>query len=292
MSRLRNWFKDVWPKRLASRWIRLASVIAFVTILIIGINTIAGSEEHTRAAPGLEESSLDESNLPYDFQFIGQGRITAGAEQVWVIGGIPIHLDDRTQLMSTLHVGDFVSLSGRILGSDVWRADRIELSEGKISYYTFNSPLEWVRGSIWSIGGHLLIVDLATELGSNLASSDVLLATFTVLESGTWQALEIKAFDPTVFEPTPVPSPTRIPSESMQKDDSSASTKPAADRNEGWDDGLENKDGDDEDAHGDDKRDEKDRDKDDHKDDDKEDDKDDDKEEEEDEDDDDRDDDD
>jgi len=260
--RFRKWFADVHPGRLTQRWLRPGSIIAFVVILIVGINAITGSREETQAAPGSGALSPDMSNLPYDFQFIGQGRVTAGSEEVWVIGGIPIHVEDRTQLMSTFHVGDFVSLSGRILDNDVWLADRIELSEEKSSHYTFNSPLDSVRGSIWRIGGHSLFVDLRTELGTNLASSEVLLATFTVHESGAWQALEIRAFDPVVFEPTPTSSPTLTPAESTRKVNPTSTIKPASgERNDGGDDGYEYKDGGDdgEDEHGDDKRDEKDK---------------------------------
>jgi hypothetical protein len=271
-----KWFADVPPGRLTQRWLGPGSIIALVVILIVAINTITGSREETQAAPGSGALSPDTSNLPYDFQFIGQGRITAGSEEVWVIGGIPIHVEDRTQLMSTFHVGDFVSLSGRILDSDIWLADRIELSEEKSSHYTFNSPLDWVRGSIWRIGGHSLFVGLGTELGTNLASSEVLLATFTVHESGAWQALEIRAFDPVVFEPTPTSSPTLTPTDSMRKVSPTSTIMPASgERNDGGDDEYEYKDEDDhEEKHSDDKRDEKDKGEHDDDDDDKHDDKD------------------
>jgi hypothetical protein len=271
-----KWFADVPPGRLTQRWLGPGSIIALVVILIVAINTITGSREETQAAPGSGALSPDTSNLPYDFQFIGQGRITAGSEEVWVIGGIPIHVEDRTQLMSTFHVGDFVSLSGRILDSDIWLADRIELSEEKSSHYTFNSPLDWVRGSIWRIGGHSLFVGLGTELGTNLASSEVLLATFTVHESGAWQALEIRAFDPVVFEPTPTSSPTLTPTDSTRKVSPTSTIMPASgERNDGGDDEYEYKDEDDhEEKHGDDKRDEKDKGEHDDDDDDKHDDKD------------------
>jgi hypothetical protein len=271
-----KWFADVPPGRLTQRWLGPGSIIALVVILIVAINTITGSREETQAAPGSGALSPDTSNLPYDFQFIGQGRITAGSEEVWVIGGIPIHVEDRTQLMSTFHVGDFVSLSGRILDSDIWLADRIELSEEKSSHYTFNSPLDWVRGSIWRIGGHSLFVGLGTELGTNLASSEVLLATFTVHESGAWQALEIRAFDPVVFEPTPTSSPTLTPTDSTRKVSPTSTIMPASgERNDGGDDEYEYKDEDDhEEKHSDDKRDEKDKGEHDDDDDDKHDDKD------------------
>ncbi|HEX6304385.1 MAG TPA: DUF5666 domain-containing protein [Anaerolineales bacterium] len=262
LVRFRKWFSEVLPTWFLRRWLRLAGMIALAVILLAGINAITNSEEETQAATGLDERSPEASNFPYDFQFTGQGRITAGAEGVWVIGGIPIHVDERTRLMSTFHVGDFVSLSGRIVDRDAWVADRIEPSQEKNSHYIFNGPLEWVRGSIWRLGGHSLLVNLGTELGSNLASSDVLLATFTVLESGAWQALEIKAFDPTVFEPTP--TSTLAPTESRRKVEPTATILPASpEGSDGGDDESESKADDDDDdgkdKHDDNKRDDKDK---------------------------------
>lgn len=246
VRRFRRWFSDAHPRRLAQNWLRPGGIFVFFLILIAGINAITGTGEETQAAAGFDRQLSDGANVPYDFQFTGQGRITAGTERVWVIGGIPIQVHEGTQLISTFHVGDFVSVSGRISDRDVWLADRIEPSKGERSFYTFNSPLEWVRGSIWRLGGHSLLVDLGTELGNNLASSDVLLATFTVLESGAWQALEIKAFDPTVFEPTRTPSPTLEATKSRPKAEPTATMMPASpDRNEGGDDGSEYKSDDD-----------------------------------------------
>jgi len=158
----------------------------------------------------------DGPTLRPDFQFIGQGRITGGTESTWIIGGIPINLDEHTQLMSDLHAGDFVTLTGRIVQDGTWLADRIELTQENESFFTFNGRLDWMRGSVWRIGGHSLLVNLITELGSNLGIGDTLMATFSVLENGAWLAYKIVAFDKFPPTPTPTPMPTATPTEAPQ----------------------------------------------------------------------------
>jgi hypothetical protein len=139
-------------------------------VLIAGINLISGSRDVIKAA-SRQSSAFDRprgaANLPFDFQFIGQGRIAGGSDDMWMIGNVPIQVDDHTQLNNDIHPNDFVTLSGRILPNKVWLADRIELAQEGESFFTFNGPLEWVRGSSWRIGGYLLLTTLQTKLGSN-----------------------------------------------------------------------------------------------------------------------------
>ena len=166
--------------------------IAFLSFA--GINMIFGSQEAAQAISGGSfgiNGYQDEANLPFDFQFVGQGRITGGSDDRWMIGNVPILVGEHTQLNNELHPGDFLTLSGRILQTKEWLADRIELSQAVESFFTFNGPLEGVRGNVWRIGGHSLVVNLQTKLGSNLMANDLLLVTFTGLDSGEWLAVEI-----------------------------------------------------------------------------------------------------
>ncbi|HEX6304383.1 MAG TPA: DUF5666 domain-containing protein [Anaerolineales bacterium] len=118
-------------------------------------------------------------------------------------------MDKHTQLMSDLHGGDFVTLAGRILQDGTWLADRIEFSQESESFFTFNGQLDWIRGSVWRIGGQSLLINLQTEVSSDLGIGDTLMATFLVLENGAWLASKIVAFDK--FPATPTPTPTETP---------------------------------------------------------------------------------
>lgn len=184
-----------------------------VFALIFGISTISGIQEDTRAASRLsreDDQSSDSSILAFDFQFIGQGQVTGGSDNIWLIGNIPIQVSSRTQMGKDLHPGAFVSLSGRISDDQDWLADRIELSEKGESFFSYNGPLEKIGTEGWLVGGHSLVVNPQTFIGEDLAINDIVLVTFTVLGSGKWIALEIKPFDRFPVEPTPIPSPTPI----------------------------------------------------------------------------------
>lgn len=192
---------------------KIGRVFVAMFALIFGISTISGIRENTQAAGRLSRSndlSPYGSNLTFDFQFIGQGQVTGGSDDTWLIGNFPIRVDSRTQMDNDLHPGDFVSLSGRISEDHVWLADRIQLAQKSKSFFSYNGPLEEIGAEGWLVGGHSLIVNAQTALGGNLAVSDIVLVTFTVLKSGAWLALEIKAFDRFPIEPTPVPTLTPI----------------------------------------------------------------------------------
>jgi hypothetical protein len=199
---------------ISRRWIKSSFGIALAILVITALISAIGSQVDTQAAsgPGLaNDLPLDRSKLPLDFQFIGQGRITGGAEGTWIIGDIPIRVDGGSILVGDLHVGDFVTLSGRILGQVGWLADRIELAQEGASFFTFNGPLEQQKGSLWRVGGRSVMVDSGTALDPDLKIDDLVLVTFTVLGDNTWLATEIRAFDATIFEPTPTPEPTKAP---------------------------------------------------------------------------------
>lgn len=188
----------IWQIESLRRWAKLGGFLAIAFLSFVGINLIFGSRgaaqaisEQFRGNNGI----LDQANLPFDYQFIGQGRITGGTDDSWMIGNIPVLVGQHTQLNSELHAGDFVTLSGRILENEQWLADQIELTQEGESFFTFNGPLKWMRGIFWGIGGHSLVTDQRTRLGDNLAINDLLMVTFTVLDNGGWLALEIKRFD-------------------------------------------------------------------------------------------------
>ena len=150
--------------------------------LIFGISTISGIQDDTQAAAHLSRSndgSLDGAILPFDFQFIGRGQVTGGSDNTWLIGKVPVRVDGHTQVGNELHPGDYVSLSGRISGDQVWLADRIELAQKGESFFSFNGPLEEIGADAWLIGGYSLKLNAQTVLGEDLAVNDIVLATFT-----------------------------------------------------------------------------------------------------------------
>lgn len=200
--------------------VALIVIAAFVMAAFIQNYSYNGADEAQNVA-----LAQGDSTQPPDFQFIGRGRITGGTETAWIIGGVPIDLSEHTQLMSDMRGGDFVTLSGRILPNGMWLADRIEISQEEESSFAFNGRLEWIRGSVWRIGRHSLLVNLQTEIGSDLGIGDTLMATFSVLDNGAWLASKIMAFDK--FPITPTPTPTATPTQTPEPT-SAPTSRPAA----------------------------------------------------------------
>jgi len=180
------------------RWAKLGMALATPVLLIAVINLIPGVGEGTQAAfrrAAAIDRPQEVANLPLDFQFMGQGRISGGAGDTWMIGDIPIEVAKHTHIVGELHAGDFVVLSGRILPDKTWLADRIQATQEDRSFFTFNGPLEGVQQSEWQVGGQSLTVNKRTEVEANLQVGQVLLATFSVLEDRSWTATKIVAFN-------------------------------------------------------------------------------------------------
>jgi hypothetical protein len=182
----------------------------------LAVMAIFFGSQNSRAAtqnlPGEIQSTQASTDSP-DFQFMGQGAITGGSDKIWIIGGLPVRIGEDTVFLGRLNVGDFVTLSGRILSDGVWLADRIETIQEGESFFTFSGPFEWVRGSVWRIGDHSVLINQQTEIERDLKVNGILLTTFSILENGTWLAKRIEAFDKFPIDPTatPIPTPTVTP---------------------------------------------------------------------------------
>jgi hypothetical protein len=220
LFRLHTGLSSLWERELFQRRVKLGLALAAPLLLIAGINLFFGSRDTSQAASRLSlanDRAQDTANLPFDFQFIGQGRITGGSDDVWIIGNVPIRMAEHTQIVSDLHVGDFVILSGRILQDKTWLADRIQSTQEDGTFFTFNGPLEWIQKSTWQIGGHSLSINQQTQVEENLKVDQILLTTFTAPQTNTWVALKIAAFDKFPEQSTPVSTegltPTPVPDE-------------------------------------------------------------------------------
>jgi len=249
------------------RWLKLA-IAGFLAILIVGVALAGSSGSDSKTALRNAQSFSKIRGGPQgspDFQFIGQGQIVGGVGKTWLITGVPIEMDDHTQIHGDLQAGDFVVLSGRILSSGNWLADHIEPSEENAPFFTFNGPLVAMDQGFWKIGDKSLVVDERTELGSDLALDDLVLATFTLMEDGSWLALKVEYFDEPWVEPTPAPTETIAPAEKpapaiitapRENDKPSAKPKPAGDDDDDDDHGDDDDDDHDEDDDDDDGHDE------------------------------------
>lgn len=205
-------------QRQGHRWRWPKVGLWLITLVLILVFTIAGSAgSDIKANNRLDQGFAKDAQgwlASTDFQFTGQGWILGGAGNTWLINGVPVVIDEHTQIIGELNAGDSVTLSGRILDSGAWLADRIEKADIQQAVFTFNGLLLSIDASAWQIGNKTLAVNAQSELDPGLAVNDPVLATFTPLEDGTWLALKIELFDKPWVEPTPIP--TLTPTSSLE----------------------------------------------------------------------------
>ena len=220
-------------RRQSRRWLK-SGLFVLVAVLVLGAAMVGSARSDTKGivrdtqAIGKEQGR---GQTPVDFQFTGQGWIVGGAGQTLVVSGVSIRVDEHTQIIGALHPGDSVILSGRILPSKAWMADRIEPGHIQESLFTYNGSLESIGAVVWRIGGMDLVVNEATQVVDGMAVNDLVLVTFTSKADGRLLALKIEPFDEPWVEPTPIPTETPTPSPAvttapMVKDPPKANTSP------------------------------------------------------------------
>jgi hypothetical protein len=137
------------------------------------------------------------------YQFTGQGEILGGSGSIWMIGGVPIIVNNQTQVENGLHPGDAVSVLGQISKDGKWLADRISAVADQDSFFSFGGPLERRTSTAWQIAGITLQVNDQTQFGASIQDNELVVATFKVMPDGTWLALKIESLSEVAANPTP-----------------------------------------------------------------------------------------
>ena len=196
-------------------WLKIALLLVVLGIILnVGVALARLDGKFASRQAMAISKALGAWQAPVDYQFTGQGRIVGCTGKTWVVSGVPIRLGEHTQLIGDLRANDAVLLSGQILESGVWLADRIELADVQDSVFTYNGTLDAIEAGIWRVGGLDLVVDDATQLSGTMAVSDLVLVTFTPVADGSKKALTIEPFDQPWVEPTPLPTATPKPESS------------------------------------------------------------------------------
>jgi len=215
-------------------WLRSRAVLlvglAILAILLVAIGS------------GKSQASIDQNifaarqqkNLPSpgEYQFTGQGKLSAGSAETWIVGGVPVLINGQTQSEGTIHPGEPVSLVGHILENGDWAVERIVPIDEEESFFSFAGPLDSTNDDIWQVAGIALDVDENSVLGKAIPIGEFVLATFQVQPDGSWLALQIQALSalekertPTVTPtPTITPTPTASPTASQKSAPNDSST--------------------------------------------------------------------
>ena len=215
-------------------WLKVVLLVVLVGVILNAGVALARLDGKfiSRQDSGISKA-LGAFRAPVDYQFTGQGRIVGGVGKTWVVSGVPVRLGEHTHIIGDVRASDAVILSGQILESGIWLADRIERADVQESIFTYNGTLDAIQAEIWRVGGLDLVVNETTQIIGTMAVSDQVLATFIPNSDGSRQALTIEPFDQPWVEPTPVstaaPLSTEPPASQPASDDPPQKKSPDAD---------------------------------------------------------------
>lgn len=127
------------------------------------------------------------------FQFTGVVEKT-GSEQ-WVISGLPIEIDQNTQIAQDFIVGEIVEVQGWIQNGD-WQASSIQPAPHTETYFDITGKVK--NTNPWVINGITLETRVWTRIDAEVQAGDQARVRGAILADGTWVAASI---DKVVQEP-------------------------------------------------------------------------------------------
>ena len=134
-----------------------------------------------------------EDSAPFEFTGVVQ---TIGAES-WLISGIDVAVNERTEIKDAPAVGDVVKVEGQITAEGVWLAREIKLADDDddedTAKFEFSGAVETIDP--WVVAGIALATDEWTEIDTAVEPGSLVKVEGIILPDGTWLAEEIKLLD-------------------------------------------------------------------------------------------------
>ncbi len=120
------------------------------------------------------------------FDFVG---VVMSADP-WIVSGIALATDERTQIDDDLDVGNRVRARGRVLADGAWLAESIEqLDEGKRHHIEFTARVQSIDP--WIVGAVVVTVDDQTKIIGDIAVGNWVTVKGNLLPDGTVLAKKI-----------------------------------------------------------------------------------------------------
>ncbi len=112
----------------------------------------------------------------------------------WVVNGIRIRTDERTQIDEGIDIGNRVRVRGRVLADGTWLAESIEqLDEGQRHHVEFTARVRSIDP--WVVGAVSVTVDDKTKIIGDIAVGDWVTVKGQLLPDGTVVAKKITRLD-------------------------------------------------------------------------------------------------
>ena len=108
----------------------------------------------------------------------------------WEVAGVPLTVNEATQIEEDLQLGDLVSVQGTVLEDGTWMVYSIESAEQQ------TDPVIILIGIVdsidpWVVNGIQLNVTDETEIQGEVAVGMIVRAEILLLEDGTWEVLSL-----------------------------------------------------------------------------------------------------
>lgn len=125
------------------------------------------------------------------FEFTGV--VQSMAEESWLISGIEVAVDGRTEFKNDPTVGDVVRVEGQITPDGIWLAREIKAEDDEAATFEFTGVVDTTEP--WQVAGIVLATDDWTEIDTAVVPGELVKVEGVILADGTWLAQEIKLVD-------------------------------------------------------------------------------------------------
>jgi hypothetical protein len=157
-----------------------------VTNGVVEVNN-AGSQVNLTSGQALTSEPEKRLDQPA-YQFSVQGKVTNIQGDTWVVEGVTFQVTPQTEIDGNPQTGSLVNVQGRVLESNHWIADTIELSSTAAVISTFTGKVNSMGDKVWVISDISVQITATTQIGQGIQENDPVQVTFVMLPDGIRQA--------------------------------------------------------------------------------------------------------
>jgi hypothetical protein len=133
---------------------------------------------------------LDDEDTHFEFT----GLVESIVDRVWTISGVPITVDENTEITGDPVVGDLVHVEGRIMPDGTWLAREIE-KVSEANDFEIIGTVESIAP--WMVSGVSFEVNEFTRIEPDIVVGSMVRVVGLILEDGTWLATSIELLEET-----------------------------------------------------------------------------------------------
>jgi hypothetical protein len=144
---------------------------------------------------------------PVRFEFVGR----VSSINPWIVSGIPLAMDDNTEIKGEIAVGDRVRVAGVVLPDGTWLAEEIERLDHNQGCFSFSTVVRQIdAGRIILFDGQTVTLGEGITVEGELDVTAVIIVFGCVREDGTFSIVTIIVVGQIELPPMP-PTATSVP---------------------------------------------------------------------------------